>query len=71
MAEFYKGFVLFSVRVVPIMRAGTRPFGVFSGILKFPWVHRPPIEYESTQQLIGRLEPHLAAPTVDDAGGGA
>jgi len=54
----------FSVRVVPIMRAGSRPFGVFSGILKFPWVHRPPIEYENPRQLIGQLEPHLAASAV-------
>ncbi|GAA0941063.1 pentapeptide repeat-containing protein [Virgisporangium aurantiacum] len=60
-----------SVPVVPIMRAGTSPFGVFSGILKFPWVHRPPIEYENPQQLIGELEPLLAATSPDVAGGGA
>jgi hypothetical protein len=61
----------FAVPVVPIMRAGTRPFGVFSGLLKFPWVRRPPIEYESPGQLVGQLDAMLAAPSSDDAGGGA
>jgi hypothetical protein len=61
----------FAVPVVPIMRAGTKPFGVFSGILKFPWVHRPPIEYENPQHLLAELETLLAAPPLGDAAGGA
>jgi uncharacterized protein YjbI with pentapeptide repeats len=61
----------FAVPVVPIMRAGTRPFGVFSGLLKFPWVRRPPIEYENPGQLVDELDALLAAPSLDDAGGGA
>ena len=32
----------FAVKVVPIMRKGTDPFAVFSGLLKFPWVGFPP-----------------------------
>jgi hypothetical protein len=61
----------FAVPVVPIMRAGTRPFGVFSGLLKFPWVRRPPIEYETPQQLVGELDALLSTPSWSDAGGGA
>jgi hypothetical protein len=61
----------FAVPVVPIMRAGTDPFGVFSGILKFPWVRRPPVEYENPQQLVGQLDTLLAAPSWGDTGGGA
>jgi len=60
----------FAVPVVPITRAGTRPFGVFSGLLKFPWVRRPPIEYENPRQLVGELDALLAAPSWG-AGGGA
>jgi Pentapeptide repeats (8 copies) len=56
----------FSVSVVPIMKAGTRPFGVFSGLLKFPWV-RPLIEYENPTQLVGQLDVLLAATSSDDA----
>jgi hypothetical protein len=59
----------FAVPVVPIMRAGTRPFDVFSGLLKFPWV-RPLIEYETPGQLAGRLDALFAAPSSGEAGGG-
>jgi hypothetical protein len=58
----------FAVPVVPIMRAGTRPFGVFSGLFKFPWVRRPPIEYEKPEELVAELDMLLAAPSSDDAG---
>jgi uncharacterized protein YjbI with pentapeptide repeats len=60
----------FAVQVVPIMRKGTEPFGVFSGVLKFPWVRRPPIEYENPGQLVGELDALLAAPSWCDAAGG-
>ena len=60
----------FAVPVVPIMRAGTEPFGVFSGIFKYPWVHRPPIEYENPQQLIEKLDRLLATSSSGDAGAG-
>jgi hypothetical protein len=59
----------FRVPVVPIMRAGTEPFGVFEGFLKYPWM-RPLIEYENPGQLVGELDALLAAPSSGDAGGG-
>jgi hypothetical protein len=52
----------FAVPVVPIMRAGTKPFGVFSGLFKFPWVRRPPIEYEHPRQIAAQLDALLAMP---------
>lgn len=46
----------FAVPVVPIMRAGTTPFGVFSGFFKFRSMRPQPIEYENPQQLVDNLD---------------
>jgi hypothetical protein len=50
----------FDVPVLPIMREGTEPFGVFSGLLKFPWVRRPPFAYRDEQHLVGELDALIA-----------
>ena len=58
----------FNVTVVPIIRKGTKPFGVFSGLGKFPWVRRP-IAYKNPRQLVGKLDALLAATYTGHAGG--
>ena len=45
----------YGVPVVPIMKRGTKEFGTFSGLRKFPWVH-PTITYDTQEDLIYRLE---------------
>ena len=60
----------FNVTVLPIMRKGTKPFGVFSGLGKFPWV-RSPIEYKNPRQLVGKIDALLAATFTGHAGGRA
>ena len=44
----------YGVPIVPIMKKGTREFGTFSGLRKFPWVQEP-ITYVTTDRLIAEL----------------
>jgi hypothetical protein len=61
----------FKVPIVPIMKAGTKPFGVFEALLDYPWV-LPPIEYENPWQLVANhLVTLLAAWPPGNAGRGA
>lgn len=49
----------FSVPVQPILREGSEPFSVFSGLRKFPWV-RPPLPYSDSQRLATELASVIA-----------
>jgi Pentapeptide repeats (8 copies) len=41
----------YAVPILPIIKKQSTPFGMFSGLLKYPWV-RQPLEYESESDLI-------------------
>jgi hypothetical protein len=53
--ELYAIAPHFAVPVIPVMQTGTRPFSLFSGLAKFPWVQTP-IEYADTLDLIAKLD---------------
>ena len=50
----------FSVPVQPIIRAGSEPFSLFTGLRKFPWV-RPPLSYTDTTRLASELAASIAS----------
>jgi hypothetical protein len=47
------------VPIFPIIKKQTTPFGMFSGLLKYPWVHYPPLEYESESDLAKGVLVHV------------
>jgi len=54
--ELYAILSHLAVPVVPIIKAGEEKFGVWSGLLKFPWLHDPPIAYEDLDELDAQLD---------------
>ena len=44
----------YGVPVMPIMKQGTKAFGMFSGLRKFPWVQEP-FPYKTPQEVIAKL----------------
>ena len=58
-AELHAIVPHFAVPVVPIIKQGVKPFGVFSGLLKFPWVRRP-VPYTDAQQIASQLNSLIA-----------
>jgi len=50
----------FAVPVQPIIRAGSEPFSLFTGLRKFPWV-RPPISYADPTRLASELAAAIAS----------
>jgi hypothetical protein len=51
----------YGVPVVPLMKKGAKEFGTFSALRKFPWVH-PTITYDTTEELIARLQKNVIGP---------
>ena len=55
----------YGVPIFPIMKRGSEPFGMFSGLRKFRWVF-PPLEYDSADDLIRRLPNEVIAPALQE-----
>jgi len=53
----------YGVPIVPIMKTGTKPFGMFSGLGKFRWILAP-LEYDSPEQLIAGLDKAVINPAA-------
>jgi len=51
------------VPIVPIMKTGTKPFGMFTGLSKFRWI-LPALEYDTTEQLIAGLDDEVIRPAT-------
>jgi hypothetical protein len=58
----------YGVPVVPIMKRGAKEFGTFSGLRKFPWVHKT-ITYKTTERLIARLQKDVISRVAAEADG--
>jgi hypothetical protein len=62
--ELYASVPFFDVPVVPIIARGEPPYSMFTDLLKYPWVVRPPIEFASTEHL-QELIPMMVAAAED------
>jgi hypothetical protein len=48
----------YAVPILPIIKKQKKPFGMFSGLLKYPWVRRP-LEYKSERHLKDEVLVHV------------
>jgi hypothetical protein len=52
----------FDIPFVPILEKGRRPYSMFRDLLKYPWVLKPIVEFDSTSALIQQLQDEIVSP---------
>ncbi|MEW5957011.1 MAG: pentapeptide repeat-containing protein [Chloroflexota bacterium] len=59
--ELYAIVPHFKIPVVPILEKGVKPFALITDILEYPWVLRPPVEFENEKELLELLPTKIVA----------
>jgi hypothetical protein len=49
--ELYASVPFYEIPLIPIIQTGNRTYAMFRDLLKYPWVHNPPVEFEDKSQL--------------------
>ncbi|MBZ0298108.1 MAG: pentapeptide repeat-containing protein [Anaerolineae bacterium] len=59
--ELYATVPFFDIPFVPILEAGRHAYSMFVDLLKYPWVLKPPVEFESQAHLLEILPTRVVA----------